>query len=301
MQEDASLPGILELVEADLLENGSFDEAVRGCSVVVHTASPFLTSTSKSNPEAQLIRPAVEGTTNVLESVNRAESVTRVVLTSSVVAVMDSLVKDREKTYTEEDWNETATLKDDPYSLSKKLAEEKAWEMQRAQKRWTMATVNPGFVMGPSLSGRSNDGSMAFMKKLLTGGFALGGAFSMSIVDVRDVGLAHVRLALDHQELQARYLVFNQVMWLKELGPHVQRSEKSGKTYKSKMLVEAPKWLLWTIAPLVGLSREEASHKVGYFLNVSNEKVRTELGIEFRDIHETFQDMLASMEDSGMV
>src|SRR5690349_13726806 len=35
-------PGRLELFEADLLVDGGFDEAMKGCEVVFHVASPFL-------------------------------------------------------------------------------------------------------------------------------------------------------------------------------------------------------------------------------------------------------------------
>lgn len=38
---DTALPGKLTLHEADLLEEGSFDEVVRGADYVFHTASPF--------------------------------------------------------------------------------------------------------------------------------------------------------------------------------------------------------------------------------------------------------------------
>lgn len=76
-------PGKLRLFEADLLQADSFTEAMQGCSVVFHVASPFLIPEMVKNPEADLVRPAVEGTRNVLESANKTEGVKRVVLTSS--------------------------------------------------------------------------------------------------------------------------------------------------------------------------------------------------------------------------
>ena len=33
--------GILQFFEADLLQPGSFSEAMKGCELVIHTASPF--------------------------------------------------------------------------------------------------------------------------------------------------------------------------------------------------------------------------------------------------------------------
>ena len=38
---DEALPGKLSLHEADLLQEGSFDEVVHGADYVFHTASPF--------------------------------------------------------------------------------------------------------------------------------------------------------------------------------------------------------------------------------------------------------------------
>ena len=42
--------GKLKLFKADLLDFGSFDQAMKGCEVVMHTASPFFITRAK-NPE----------------------------------------------------------------------------------------------------------------------------------------------------------------------------------------------------------------------------------------------------------
>ena len=76
-----ALPGNLELFEADLLKAGDFDEVVRGADFVMHTASPFFTETN--DPQKDLVDPAVNGTTNVLNAAGKA-GIKRVVLTSSV-------------------------------------------------------------------------------------------------------------------------------------------------------------------------------------------------------------------------
>lgn len=61
-------PGQLSLHRADLLEPGSFTEAMQGCQLVIHTASPFLLGTIR-DADRQLVRPALEGTRNVLSAV----------------------------------------------------------------------------------------------------------------------------------------------------------------------------------------------------------------------------------------
>jgi dihydroflavonol-4-reductase len=79
----ANASGRLELFEADLQKPGSFADAMKGCDVVFHVASPFLVPEQVKNPLKQLIEPAIEGTHNVLATVNQTPSVQRVVLTSS--------------------------------------------------------------------------------------------------------------------------------------------------------------------------------------------------------------------------
>ena len=63
-----------------------------------------------------VIRPAVAGVENVLAAVARAVSVKRVVMTSSVAAVVgDHWERGRHHVFTEADWNLTATETHLPY------------------------------------------------------------------------------------------------------------------------------------------------------------------------------------------
>ncbi|HJQ91161.1 MAG TPA: NAD-dependent epimerase/dehydratase family protein, partial [Acidimicrobiia bacterium] len=71
----------LELFAADLLTQGAFDDAVRDCEYVIHTASPY--AIDVADPQRDLVDPAVRGTISVLESCREIDSMRRVVLTSS--------------------------------------------------------------------------------------------------------------------------------------------------------------------------------------------------------------------------
>jgi nucleoside-diphosphate-sugar epimerase len=63
-----------------------------------------------------VIRPAVSGVENVLSAVDRTPGVERVVMTSSVGAVVgDHWERGPHHTYTEADWNQTATETFLPY------------------------------------------------------------------------------------------------------------------------------------------------------------------------------------------
>jgi dihydroflavonol-4-reductase len=79
-------PGKLQCFEADLLEPGSLDAALEGCDALIHTATAVILAAP--DPQKQIIDVAVKGTQNVLDSVARTPSVKRIVMTSSIAAVM---------------------------------------------------------------------------------------------------------------------------------------------------------------------------------------------------------------------
>ncbi|XP_048129600.1 cinnamoyl-CoA reductase 1-like [Rhodamnia argentea] len=76
----------LRLFKADLLDYNSLRLAIEGCCGVLHVASP-VPSSSVSNPEVELLAPAVKGTLNVPRACFEAK-VKRVVYVSSVAALM---------------------------------------------------------------------------------------------------------------------------------------------------------------------------------------------------------------------
>lgn len=99
----------LRLFEADLMASGSFASAIEGCVGVFHCASPYYVKAEDVNEE--LIRPAIEGTQNVLRTCISTPSVKRVVVTSSVAAIYVSR-KTADHTYTEEDWSDLEYIRD---------------------------------------------------------------------------------------------------------------------------------------------------------------------------------------------
>lgn len=286
-------PGTLDLFEADLLKPGSFAQAFEGCEAVVHTASPFLISGIK-NAQRDLIDPAVQGTLNVLSSV--PSSVHRVVLTSSVVAVhgWNDDPPRNGRAYTEEDWNTTSTPVNLPYPASKTLAERSAWDLARVSP-WSLVVVNPGFVLGPSLTGRTDGASLGLMKRLMSGAFSSGvPALDFGVVDVRDVARAHF-LAATVEAASGRHILVGDHADLLNLGRRLARIDPGLRGLPRTRL---PKTLLWLIAPMIGFTREYVHHQVGNSVRYDSSRSRIDLGLRYRDLDATLADMAARLNDA---
>ncbi|KAK9810012.1 hypothetical protein WJX72_003318 [[Myrmecia] bisecta] len=198
-----ALPGQLSLHAADLLKEGSFDEVVQGARYVFHTASPFLRS-GFTDPQKELVDPAVNGTRNVLNAAGKSKSVQRVVVTSSFAAIVRPKAgPSNGKVFTEEDWNDESSLDNGPYRLSKTEAEKAAWELSK-QHGFELVTINPTFVLGPITSARTDAESIKAAKGFIEG---QGDTLLATVCDVRDVARAHV-LAVETPAAKGnRYLV----------------------------------------------------------------------------------------------
>lgn len=293
-------PGRLSLFKADLLDAGSFDDAMDGCELVIHTASPFLL-TGFTDAEEALVRPALEGTRNVLDSVNRTKSVKRVVLTSSVVAIYGDNCESLgvpDGVFTDEHWNTTSSVEHQPYSYSKTVAEREAWRYQKEQDRWDMVTIHPGLVFGPSLTSASDSASLSTMMQFVQGKM-LAGAPDMSVgfADVRDVAEAHVRAGFT-PEAHGRYIVNADSVSFLDIGKILRR--KYGPLYTFPRTT-APKSVVRAVAPLIGLTRDVVDLNVGYPLAFDNSRSRNELGLAYRPVEQTFTEQFEQMIDDGLV
>lgn len=296
----AEHPGRLVLFEADLLKAQGFDAAMEGCSAVVHTASPYRLGTS-ADPERELIAPAVEGTRHVLEAVNRTASVQRVVVTSSIVAMYGDSVELQARpgqALAETDVNRTSTAQSNAYALSKTRAEALAWDMQARQNRWSMVSVHPGAIFGPSLSQRDDATSVQLLRQFLDGSFRQGvPELWLGTVDVRDVAQAHVGAAL-LPGASGRYIVVGESLRLLEIAQRLRQSHPA----RSARLPtkEVPKWLMWLIAPAAGMARRYVRHNVGHPMQFDTTRSRTELGVAYRPALDTLGEHVEQLVADGL-
>jgi dihydroflavonol-4-reductase len=174
----------LTFAEADLLSDDGWDDATRGCTYVMHVASPFVLAEPRD--ENDLIKPAVEGTQRVIGAARRA-GVRRVVLTSSTVAIISGKPSGR---YGTDAWSDTSA-RIGAYAKSKTLAERAAWEAVKGGEI-ELVVVNPGAVFGPSLGAPVDGQSVALMTDMIGGKMPMIPDVAMGMVDVRDVARLHV-------------------------------------------------------------------------------------------------------------
>lgn len=292
--------GTLKLFKADLLDIGSFDAAMAGCEVVMHTASPFVLEGFSDAHEA-LVRPAVEGTRNVLDAVNRTESVKRVVLTSSVASVFGDNVDLQQVpggVLTEANWNTTSSVDHNPYQYSKVAAEHEAWDMHAVQNRWDLVTINPGMVYGPSLTTGSQSASIDTLISMGDGRLRTGVPdLSYGVVDVRDVAKAHI-LAAVKPEAEGRHLLVAKTLSMIEIAKTLRAH--FGKAYPFPKAV-VPKALVWTFGPMMGpVTRTFISKNVGHPLAFDNQRSLA-LGVEYTPVEQTFIEHFQQVLDDGQL
>jgi len=174
----------LSFAEADLLSDSGWDDAMAGCTYVIHVASPFVLAEPKD--ENELIAPAVEGTRRVVRAAQRA-GVSRLVLTSSIVAMVAGKDSGR---YGPDSWSDT-NANIGAYAKSKTLAERAAWDINR-DSEMELAVINPGGVFGPSLGAKADGQSVAMISDMIGGKMPMIPDVAMGMVDVRDVARLHV-------------------------------------------------------------------------------------------------------------
>uniref|UniRef100_A0A2N9J7I1 NAD-dependent epimerase/dehydratase domain-containing protein n=1 Tax=Fagus sylvatica TaxID=28930 RepID=A0A2N9J7I1_FAGSY len=262
----------LQLVKADLMEEGSFDHAIMECHGVFHTASPVLKPSS--DPKAEILEPAIEGTLNVLRSCKKNPSLRRVVLTSSSSTVRARDDFEPNIPLDETSWSSAELCEKLQiwYALSKTLAERAAWEFCN-KNGIDLVTILPSFVIGPSLP-QDLCSTASDVLGLLKGEkekFQWHGR--MGYVHIDDVALCHI-LVYENQTAHGRYLCSSTVLDNDELASLLATRYPS---------LPIPKWF-------------EPTNRPFYEFNTSKLK---SFGFKFKCIQEMFDDCIASLVEQG--
>lgn len=273
----------LSFVEAELLSDDGWADAVAGIDAVIHVASPVHPGHVEN--EDELTVPAREGTLRVLRAA-RAAGVRRVVLTSAFHAVSWGHPHD-DHVFTEADWTVLDGPGTDAYGRSKTLAERAAWDFVDGTDL-ELATILPVAVMGPVL-GRDISGANGIVQRMLAG--RLPGYLDLyfPIVDVRDVAAAHILALTNPRAAGERFLLSS--------GP-VLSMEQIGAVLATHLGDAAAK------LPTRSIPASELGGSVpdlGYRKRMSSDKARAVLGWTSRPAEEAIAAAGASMVAAGLI
>ncbi len=285
-------PGQLKLFEADLLEPGSLDAALDECDALVHTAAAVILAAP--DPQKQIIDVAVKGTQNVLDSVARTPSIKRIVMTSSIAAVMSY---DRQDAiYTEDDWCTSDDIWLDPYGMGKTQSERLLWEFaEEHADRVKAVAINPSVVIGPPLAKHHIRSSLSFIRDLVGWTYPACPPMRFHLVDVGDVSKGHVRALTSDKAAGQRIIFSDRPMSMLEVSKVLSRKYKT------------PSWVLPNLILYVAayldkrFSYRLARASVNLRYEFKSERPRELLGIELKDTEESILEAAETMVDKGWV
>ena len=188
--------GRLTLHSADLDQDGCFDEIFKGCHGVAH-----ISHVSSYEDPAYVAKVC----DHIIASINNSGTVGRVVVTSSIAAVISEVdLKEvvRRPVFYEDRYPDEMNPKRTPdrgqgYSMGKLIAERAFTEASERHGGWDMITCCPGDNVGPIQSAHQKDMGpwQHIIEGMLKGHYMQTGAYRpWMTVDVRDDALCHIGL-----------------------------------------------------------------------------------------------------------
>jgi dihydroflavonol-4-reductase len=284
----------LELDCVDLVKDEGWQDAVRGCEIVLHLASPFPAEEPKQ--EDDLILPARDGTLRVLRAAH-AEGVKRVVIVSSTAAVAAGHAGEN-RTFIESDW--TNLEKAGAYPKSKTLAERAAWDFIRSAentKKMELVSVNPSNVFGPVLDDHyhsSTEWFVTLLRREVPGVTRI----QLHLVDVRDLA-DMIGKAMTSPEAAGKRLIANGAsISLPEFANILQRNFVSrGYRVPTRILPDALVRLMAVFMPKL----KNVTDALNWTYGFSTEQARSILGWQPRPYEQTIVEMAESLIEHKMV
>ncbi|KAJ7679158.1 NAD-P-binding protein [Mycena polygramma] len=280
-------PDQLEFVLVpDMQVSDSFDEAVKGCEAVFHTASPF-NFVFKDNEKDMLI-PAKLGALTLLKAAKAEPAVKRVIFTSSFAAIVDPHLDPRPgHTYSEADWNpsawEEAVNSRDPhfvYLASKAHAEKAVWNFVKEEKpAFSVTSIVPPVILGeaaqPFTSMADINQSSSVLWRIVDAP-VMPATPAYVCVDVKDCALCHVLAA--EQDIA----VVNGKRYLTVGAPFSQSNA-------AKVIAE----LFPDVAARLPPAAPDQEH-----YNYSSTLVEKDLGIKWRPFEQTVKEAFTQLLDT---
>ncbi len=208
----------LTFAYVDLTKDDGWDEAMEGATYLLHVASPV--GDQEPKDEDELIVPARDGCRRAIFAAIRA-GVRRTVLTSSIAAVYLGHDRGRPAPFGHQDWSDTSA-DIGAYGRSKTLAEQLAWKLVEGTDM-ELVTINPGYVLGPTLIPDSSP-SVEIVGKLLRREVPGCPDVRFNLVDVRDVADAHVAAMTAPDAAGKRFLMGSESVPMIEIARVLDRT-----------------------------------------------------------------------------
>jgi dihydroflavonol-4-reductase len=284
----------LAFVEADLTRDDGWDAAAKDCRHVLHVASPY--PIRQPSDREGLVPIARDGTLRVLRAAVGAR-VERVVVTSSMAAILYGHPTREGRIFTEADWSDPDGQNISAYAISKTRAERAAWQfMETASGDTGLIAMNPGAVFGPAHD-NSIESSGEIIGFLMRGRFPLVPRAAVTIVDVRDVATAHVSALEKPSIVGRRCILAAEGMRFLDVGNILGKAFPDRRARMPKG--ELPDWFIRAVA-VVNPTIRAALPELGPVPQFSNATAREVLGITFRPAAEAIVAMGRSLTTLGM-
>jgi len=211
----------LEIVETNLDADKGWSEAVNGCRYILHIASPF--PVEAPSDRESLVAEARAGAQRVLEH-GLSAGVDRIVMTSSMVAMIGQPGRGAKMHVSETDWSDPDWKPLTAYPVSKTRAELSAWAYVEAQGlREKLVTICPGLVLGPDLY-KNGGASLAIIQAIFKGDFPMMPKVSYPIIDVRDCAAIHIAALTADAAGGRRLMAGGETLWLHELSDILRKA-----------------------------------------------------------------------------
>lgn len=282
--------GRLTLHAADLDRPGCYDTVFRDCHGVAH-----LSHLSDYQDQAQIDRVCA----HIVDSVNASGTVTRVVLTSSIAAViseMDLQELVRRPVLSEDRYPDETNPRRTPergqgYSMGKRLAEDRFSAAAAASGRWDTLICCPGDNVGPILSAHQRSGGpwQRLVGEMLQGRCTQTGVYRpWMTVDVRDDAACHIALLRSTEVRNGERFI----AWSTETRDVEAINRDIGRLLPELGHVPGP---VLDEQPERVRAREAEMRAIWAGCDLRNDRVRSRLGMRFRPLDDSLRDCVESL------
>jgi nucleoside-diphosphate-sugar epimerase len=296
----------LKFCEADLTKDDGWLKAVAGADIVIHTANP-MPGTMVKDPktgkercpetEEEFLRPSIDGMNRILRACHKADSVKRLVVTSSIGAMNWERWDDPESAgkvlfSTGDDWT---PLREDiyvsPYARGKSIAEKNAFNypVRHPDCGFDVTSIIPAWVLGPWLGPKAADSVQMALLDFLEGNqppVVL--PVQNAMVDVREVATAHVRACTVKKAAGRRYLLGGECLWYNDIMRLI--NDQFNDRGISAPTYEVPLFVVDLLAIVDINARNFVQSMAGSKRMVDNTPSQHDLGIVYRPSQETIID-----------